>query len=300
MAKRDYSHWPLPLSMICGGIAGSFAEMVTIPVDTAKVRLQLQGDQIKQGLLKEVKYRGMFSGIVTIAKEEGTLALWKGCSAGVQRQMVNASVRIGLYEPVRNIVTGGKEAGLGSKILAALITGAAGICAAQPTDLVKIRLQAQAKGGEAKYSGSVDAYRKIIAEEGVLGLWTGLKPNIMRNAIINAAELATYDQVRTFILNRNLMNDSIFMHFTCGGIAGFAAVLIGSPVDVMKTRIMSAPPGKYSSIVDCFTKTLAEGPASFYSGFSSNFTRIVSWNIVMFMALEQIKKVADTRIYGSR
>ena len=28
------------------------------------------------------------------------------------------------------------------------------------------------------------------------GLWKGLGPNIARNAIINAAELASYDQVR--------------------------------------------------------------------------------------------------------
>ena len=32
-------------------------------------------------------------------------------------------------------------------------------------------------------------------EEGVAGLWKGVGPNIARNAIINAAELASYDQV---------------------------------------------------------------------------------------------------------
>ena len=34
-----------------------------------------------------------------------------------------------------------------------------------------------------------------LREEGVLGLWRGVGPNIGRNAIINAAELASYDQV---------------------------------------------------------------------------------------------------------
>lgn len=33
-------------------------------------------------------------------------------------------------------------------------------------------------------------------QEGVAALWTGLGPNIARNAIINAAELASYDQVK--------------------------------------------------------------------------------------------------------
>lgn len=33
-------------------------------------------------------------------------------------------------------------------------------------------------------------------QEGVGALWTGIGPNIARNAIINAAELASYDQVK--------------------------------------------------------------------------------------------------------
>jgi hypothetical protein len=33
-------------------------------------------------------------------------------------------------------------------------------------------------------------------QEGVRALWTGIGPNVARNAIINAAELASYDQVK--------------------------------------------------------------------------------------------------------
>lgn len=40
-----------------------------------------------------------------------------------------------------------------------------------------------------------DVMSALRREEGVLGLWKGLGPNIARNAIINAAELASYDQV---------------------------------------------------------------------------------------------------------
>ncbi len=36
-------------------------------------------------------------------------------------------------------------------------------------------------------------------EEGVAGLWTGVGPNIARNAIINAVELASYDTVRPLV-----------------------------------------------------------------------------------------------------
>jgi solute carrier family 25 uncoupling protein 8/9 len=134
----------------------------------------------------------MISGLMTIAKEEGPLALWKGLVPGLQRQLINASLRVGLYEPIRNFYGGGDS--LLRKIAAGLTSGAIGIAFANPTDVVKVRLQAQTNAGaEAKYTGAMDCYKKIIAEDGIIGLWTGIGPNVMRNAIINAAELATYD-----------------------------------------------------------------------------------------------------------
>jgi solute carrier family 25 uncoupling protein 8/9 len=47
-----------------------------------------------------------------------------------------------------------------------------------------------------KYPSAFGAYGIIARSEGIKGLWTGVGPNIGRNAIINAAELASYDQVR--------------------------------------------------------------------------------------------------------
>ena len=52
-----------------------------------------------------------------------------------------------------------------------------------------------AAGVAKKYPSAFAAYSIIAREEGVMGLWKGLGPNIARNAIINAAELASYDQV---------------------------------------------------------------------------------------------------------
>jgi hypothetical protein len=47
-----------------------------------------------------------------------------------------------------------------------------------------------------KYPSAFAAYSIIARQEGMAGLWTGVGPNIGRNAIINAAELASYDQAR--------------------------------------------------------------------------------------------------------
>ena len=80
------------------------------------------------------------------------------------------------------------------------------------------------------------------------------------------------------------------LHVICGLLAGFTAVVFGSPFDVVKTRMMSCTVC-YTGALDCIRKTLRnDGPLAFYKGFTANFLRLASWNITMFVTLEQVKK----------
>eukprot|EP01018_Ginkgo_biloba_P033754 Gb_25337 [translate_table: standard] len=274
-----------------------WAEICTIPLDTAKVRLQLQGKQAAGEPLTALKYRGMVGTVTTIAREEGLTALWKGIVPGLHRQCLFGGLRIGLYEPVKNLYVGKDFVGdvpLHKKILAALTTGALAITVASPTDLVKVRLQAEGKlppGVPRRYSGAMNAYATIFKQEGLSALWTGLGPNVARNAIINAAELASYDQVKQSLLKLPGFSDNVFTHLLSGLGAGFFAVCIGSPVDVVKSRMMGDSKA-YKNTIDCFVKTLKnDGPLAFYKGFLPNFGRLGSWNVIMFLTLEQTKKL---------
>ena len=75
----------------------------------------------------------------------------------------------------------------------------------------------------------------------VAGLWSGIIPNMMRNSIMNAAELASYDQIKSSIIYRwpSINPDKKTLHFLCALMAGFIAVVVASPVDVIKTRVMN-------------------------------------------------------------
>ena len=50
------------------------------------------------------------------------------------------------------------------------------------------------------YRGSVDCYKKIIEYEGIRGLWTSWSANVVRNSLINAVELASYDHYKQVII----------------------------------------------------------------------------------------------------
>ncbi|WZZ52587.1 hypothetical protein YC2023_052694 [Brassica napus] len=296
-------------------LVASSSQVCTIPLDTAKVRLQLQKSAIA-GDVTLPKYRGL---LVPLQGKKAFAhygkVLYRDC-------IVSASVE------VKNLYVGKDHVGdvpLSKKILAGLTTGALGIIVANPTDLVKVRLQAEGKlaaGVPKRYTGALNAYSTIVRQvvimlswklrlcvsllkallqicliwlwqEGVRALWTGLGPNVARNAIINAAELASYDQVKQTILKIPGFTDNVVTHILSGLGAGFFAVCIGSPVDVVKSRMMGD--SAYKNTIDCFVQTLqSDGPMAFYKGFIPNFGRLGSWNVIMFLTLEQVKMTNAT------
>eukprot|EP00877_Chromochloris_zofingiensis_P009679 jgi/Chrzof1/4965/Cz15g06170.t1 len=296
MSPPSSSSTPLPFPRLfaASAVAACTAELSSLPLDTAKVRLQLQAGGNK--------YKGLLGTVAAIAREEGPGALYKGLEPGMHRQVVYGGLRIGLYDPIKTWFVGKDHHGdapLISKIGAGLTAGAVAITIASPTDLVKVRMQSEGKlppGVPKKYPSALAAYRIIVREEGLLGLWKGLGPNVARNAIINAAELASYDQIKQSLLATGVFKDNVGTHLAAGVGAGFFAVCIGSPVDVVKSRIMGDKAGKYAGVLDCFAKTLREeGLFAFYKGFMPNFARLGTYNVVMFLTLEQMKRLVTPK-----
>lgn len=250
-------------------------------------------------------YNGLVGTLGTIVKQEGVKALYNGLSAGLQRQMCFASVRLGCYDGVKTFyqrLIQERPDGLQlfTRILAGLTTGGLAVCLAQPTDLVKVRFQAQMRNNpliKPKYTSTFQAYRMIGREEGMRGLWRGAMPNIGRNAIINVAEIVCYDVVKDCLLIYAHMKDDIRCHFSAAAIAGFCATVAASPIDVVKTRYMNAKPGQYTGAIDCAIRMATnEGAAAFYKGFVPSFARIVTWNIGLWITYEQFKRIVFTKV----
>lgn len=305
--KKKIASLPVYYNILCASTAASIAETITINIDTVKVRLMLQGEQKKQ-LMNEgkqfiAKYNSMIHCYYVIIKEEGFGSLFNGLSAGIQRQIIFAGLRMGTYPYVRDMITSEKDPlkiPLHHRILAALITGAGAILVASPTDVVKIRLQADGKKSkeDRRYSGSIDAYRKIVKLEGIRGLYQGLLINVLRNCCMNAAELGTYDQVKSSLIKRyNIDAYSKLLHIACGSIAGFVAVTCLSCLDVVKTRLMNDSKKIYKGVIHCFTSCYKnEGFRVFYSGYAPNLVRVMAWNSCCFVALEKCQEIVRNNL----
>jgi len=283
----------LPVKFASAGLAACFADVISFPFDTAKVRLQVQGEAVSAA---GPQYRGLIGTMMSISRREGPKALYNGLVPGLQRQLCFASVRIGLYDTVkqfysRKLQAEGADTSVGIRLLAGGTTGAMAVTCAQPTDVVKTRMQAQVANAPTRYTGVFMAYKTIAVEEGVRGLWKGMFPNIARNSIVTCSELVTYDLIKDQILKRSLLSDSLPCHVTSAFGAGFCTTLVASPVDVVKTRYMNSAAGTYSGVIGCAVQTFKkEGAKAFYKGFVPSFMRIAVWNITMFVCFEQLKK----------
>ena len=137
----------------------------------------------------------------------------------------------------------------------------------------------------------MDAYLTIHRTEGLVGgLYRGMLPNIARNSIINVGETVVYDAAKDGIISGGYMSDGIPCHFASAVIAGVTATLVASPVDVVKTRYMNSPTGKYRGALHCALRTgEKEGLSAFYKGFTASCLRLVSWNVVLWLSYEQLK-----------
>jgi len=85
---------------------------------------------------------------------------------------------------------------------------------------------------------------------------------------------------------------SNFKSFTSGGVGGIAAVLVGHPFDLTKTRMQTAPAGTYTGAMDVVKKTLArDGVRGMYRGMGPPIIGVTPIFALSFWSYDLGKKI---------
>lgn len=310
-----------------GGIASIIAGCSTHPLDLIKVRMQLQGETpisapaTVQNLRPALAFHTGATNIhipapsvvapprvgpvgvgVKIIQQEGVAALFSGVSATVLRQTLYSTTRMGLYDMLKQKWTdpNTNNMPLSKKIVAGLIAGGIGAAVGNPADVAMVRMQADGRlpiSQRRNYKSVIDAITQMSKSEGVTSLWRGSSLTVNRAMLVTASQLASYDQFKETLLKKESIKDGLAVHVTASFAAGFVAAVMSNPVDVIKTRVMNmkvepgmAPP--YSGAIDCAMKTIkAEGPMALYKGFIPTISRQGPFTVVLFVTLEQVRKI---------
>jgi solute carrier family 25 uncoupling protein 27 len=245
LQSAPHSHDTMAKKYAMSVMAASVAELVTYPLDLTKTRLQLQGE-IASGD-KSIKYKGMFRTAIGIAKDEGVFMLWRGMLPALYRHAIYTGIRMSAYEETRNKLTRHDKDGfpLWKKVLAGMTAGGVGQLVASPTDLIKTQIQMEGKrrlqGKPPRVTGMLDAFKKIVAQGGISGLWRGCWPNVQRAALVNLGDLSTYDSIKQKLLQNTNLKDNSVTHCLSSACAGLVGATMGTPADVVKARIMNQP-----------------------------------------------------------
>jgi solute carrier family 25 (adenine nucleotide translocator) protein 4/5/6/31 len=175
-----------------GGMAGAASLMIVYPLDFARTRLAAD---VGKGGSRE--FNGLVDCLTKTAKRGGVGSLYDGFGVSVQGIIVYRGSYFGLYDTATGALLG-PDASLFSKwVVAQVVTSSAGIIS-YPFDTVRRRMMMQAGSSDKLYTGTMDCWRKIAANEGSSAFFKGAWSNVLRGAGA-ALVLVMYDEVKKLI-----------------------------------------------------------------------------------------------------
>ncbi|KAL5051494.1 hypothetical protein BDW71DRAFT_193821 [Aspergillus fruticulosus] len=273
LKKVHYPFW-------FGGSASCFA---------AAVRLQTRGPGAPSTML------GTFAHIL---RNNGFFGLYNGLSAALLRQLTYSTTRFGIYEELKSRFTSPSQSPSFFTLLGmACTSGILGGIAGNPADVLNVRMQSDAALPPAQRRNYRHAFHGLVQmtrTEGFSSLFRGVWPNSTRAVLMTSSQLVSYDVFKRLCLENFGMKDNVATHFSASFAAGFVATTVCSPVDVIKTRVMSASPSETRghNIVGLLHEiTRKEGFAWAFRGWVPSFIRLGPHTIATFIFLEEHKKL---------
>ncbi|VDN90479.1 unnamed protein product [Brugia pahangi] len=266
-----------------GGTASAGAAMCTHPLDLLKVHLQTQ----QHGQV------GIFEMTMKIIRSDGIRGLYNGISASLLRQMTYSLTRFGMYEQLKKQFPGDSTTiPFYQKAAMAGMSGACGGFIGTPGDMINVRMQNDVKLPPAErrnYKHAFDGLFRVMREEGITKLFNGAAMATSRAVFMTIGQLSFYDQIKQVAIASGYFKDTPTTHFGSSFAAASIATVLTQPLDVMKTRMMNAKPGQFTSILSCFLYTAKLGPTGFFKGFIPAWVRLAPQTILTFIFLEQLR-----------
>lgn len=175
---------PLYAEIIAGGCAGASQVVFTNPLEIVKIRLQVAGE-----IASGEKVRAL-----SVVRELGLFGLYKGARACLLRDIPFSAIYFPTYAHLKAKFA--DEDGYNHPLTLLAAGSLAGVPAAAlvtPADVIKTRLQVQARSGQTTYSGVIDASKKIMLEEGPRAFWKGTAARVFRSSPQFGVTLVTYE-----------------------------------------------------------------------------------------------------------
>mmetsp|Transcript_38389 Transcript_38389/g.83505 ORF Transcript_38389/g.83505 Transcript_38389/m.83505 type:complete len:802 (-) Transcript_38389:1149-3554(-) len=178
---------------VAGAVAGMASDGILYPLELISTRMAVS------------KHANAFVAAQTILREEGIKGFYSGLGSALVGVIPYAGVSFGMYDMLSTAYrkrAGVDSAGILPTFCCGLASGWAASTLSFPLYNVTIRLQAQSASsaaGTVMYKGMMDAFRKILAAQGIRGLYTGYVPASLKMIPMSGASFTTYELVKQFL-----------------------------------------------------------------------------------------------------
>lgn len=285
---------------IAGWFAGCAGVIVSQPLDTIKVRLQVLNSANQQVPL------GTYSCLTNIIKNETVFGLFKGMAPPLAAVALQNAILFGVYGNVLSLLATkpDQKPSLSHISVAAAASGVAQLWVVCPMELVKIKLQMQREAKRTRstrYRGSMDCVRKIYKSAGIKGIFQGFPPLMVRDVPGFVVYFGSYEILLDLLTQRSSRGDaSPLASIFAGGVAGMLSWAATFPFDVVKS-LMQADGNDdkfvYKGARDCFVKTYRTGGIGLlYTGLVPTLLRAFPTNGIIFLVYNIVSNFYSERL----
>jgi solute carrier family 25 phosphate transporter 3 len=276
---------------LAGAVCCSATHSAAVPIDVIKTRLQLSD-----------KYHGISHAARTIVKEEGALALLTGLSPTAVGYFLQGWFKFGLYEYFKRLyasMAGPERAEKGRFGIWLAAGGTAEFfadLALCPLEATRIRLVSQ-----PSFAKSLpEAFGKLLANEGIRGLYAGLFPILLKQIPYTMAKFAVFETASEMIYRalesagkpKAEIRDStkLLISLNSGIFAGICAAVVSQPADTVlsvinKTKVTG-------SVAEATFRIIRElGPRGLFRGLGARAIMVGSLTAGQFFIYDGLKQL---------
>ncbi|XP_061568666.1 probable mitochondrial glutathione transporter SLC25A39 isoform X1 [Cololabis saira] len=322
--------------MLASGTGALLTSLFVTPLDVVKIRLQAQQRPLHQALAcesapwagvsrpskwkcflycnglmdhiyvcqngtscsswykKPTHFSGTLDAFVKITRHEGVRSLWSGLPPTLVMAVPATVIYFTCYDQLRDFLRFGVGLhGSHVPLLAGALARLGAVTVISPLELVRTKMQAR----RLSYRELQVCIRSAVAQDGLLSLWRGWGPTVLRDVPFSALYWFNYELVKARLCERYQMSQANFsISFTAGAVSGAIAAILTLPFDVVKTRrqiqlgemdTLGAPLKKAASTWHIMKEICAElGYRGLFAGFMPRVIKVAPACAVMISSYE--------------
>lgn len=210
---RDDSALPLGPSLTFGLVSGGIGQLVAVPCDVIKVRMQADRLALASGKQPCLRYPTTWSALVDVTRGGGgvigLLGAWRGSLPAISRAALVNLGELSTYDAAKRTILNSwivkgrfpsdQEEPIFVHVLSSICSGFVASAVSTPADVVKSRLMAVETGASnpMPYRNIGDCVVRTVREEGIRGLYKGFFPTWARLGPWQLVFWTTYEKLRS-------------------------------------------------------------------------------------------------------